>query len=47
MIINGYNAYYLPNHHLANKAGIVYEHILIAEEKILKRNIKREKLFIM
>lgn len=42
-IINGYIAYYLPNHHLANKAGLVYEHILIAE-RILKRRLSKEEV---
>lgn len=41
--INGYVAYYLPNHHLANKAGLVYEHILIAEQ-ILKRRLDKEEV---
>ena len=38
--INGYVAYYIPNHHLANKSGIVYEHELIAEI-MLQRELKR------
>lgn len=33
--INGYIEYYLPEHHRASKSsGCVYEHILIAEEKL-------------
>lgn len=35
--INGYVAYYIPEHHAANKAGIVYEHIIIAEKCVLHR----------
>lgn len=29
---NGYVSYYIPEHHLAGKSGIVYEHMLMAEE---------------
>ena len=29
---NGYIAYYIPEHHLAGKSGIVYEHMIMAEE---------------
>lgn len=28
---NGYYQYYIPDHHLANKAGLVYEHQIMAE----------------
>lgn len=35
---DGYVAYYIPNHHLANKAGIVFEHMIVAEE-LLGRNL--------
>lgn len=31
---NGYIAYYLPSHHRSGKTGLVYEHIIIAEEKL-------------
>ena len=34
----------MPEHHLANKSGIVYEHILVAEEKILHRLINTEEI---
>lgn len=36
---NGYYMYYLPNHHLANKTGTVYEHMLVAEA-MLGRELK-------
>lgn len=36
---DGYIGYYIPNHHLANKAGIVYEHMIVAEE-ILGRELR-------
>lgn len=39
--INGYYGFYIPEHHLANKSGIVYEHILVAEEKVLHRFINK------
>lgn len=32
--MNGYNAYFIPDHHLACGVGIVYEHMLIAEEML-------------
>lgn len=38
-ITNGYYQYYIPNHHLANKAGLVYEHMMAAED-MLGRNLK-------
>lgn len=41
--INGYIAYYIPNHHLANKSGIVYEHEMIAE-MILGRKLKKGEI---
>lgn len=31
---NGYNMIYMPQHHRANKEGFVYEHIVVAEEKL-------------
>lgn len=31
---NGYYQYYIPDHHLASKSGLVYEHQLVAEEKL-------------
>lgn len=31
---NGYYQYYIPDHHLASKSGLVYEHQLAAEEKL-------------
>lgn len=37
--MNGYNAYFIPDHHLARGVGIVYEHMLIAEE-MLGRELK-------
>ena len=42
--INGYYGFYMPKHHLANKSGIVYEHILVAEEKVLNRPISKEEV---
>lgn len=33
-ITAGYYSYYLPDHHLANKAGLVYEHMLVAENML-------------
>lgn len=36
---NGYPAYWIPNHHLAGKTCIVYEHMLVAEE-LLGRELK-------
>ena len=39
MIINGYIGFYDPKHRLANKAGIVYEHMIKAEE-LLGRPLK-------
>lgn len=33
-ICNGYNMIYMPQHHRANKDGFVYEHIVVAEEKL-------------
>lgn len=35
----GYYIYYLPDHHLANNSGTVYEHMLAAEE-MLGRNLR-------
>lgn len=35
----GYYSYYIPEHHLANKSGLVYEHMIVAE-KILGRKLK-------
>lgn len=32
--VNGYLACYMPNHHRATSSGMVYEHILVAEQKI-------------
>lgn len=40
---NGYYQYYIPEHHLANKAGLVYEHQIMAEEK-LGRELKPEEV---
>lgn len=39
-IVNGYVSYYIPNYHLANKIGLVYEHDMIAEI-MLKRRLKK------
>ncbi len=36
--VNGYTGYYIPGHHLAGTSGIVYEHMIMAEE-LLKRNL--------
>lgn len=36
---NGYYEYYIPEHHLANKNGIVYEHQIIAEH-VIGRELK-------
>ena len=40
--MNGYIAFYYPEHHRAYKNGCVYEHILVAEEK-LGRELKDEE----
>lgn len=40
---NGYYQYYIPDHHLANKAGLVYEHQIMAKEK-LGRELKPEEV---
>lgn len=40
---NGYYQYYIPEHHLANKAGLVYEHQIMAEAK-LRRELKPEEV---
>lgn len=40
---NGYYQYYIPKHHLANKAGLVYEHQIMAEAK-LGRELKSEEV---
>lgn len=40
---NGYYQYYIPEHHLANKAGNVYEHQIMAEEK-LGRELRPEEV---
>lgn len=40
---NGYYQYYIPEHHLANKAGLVYEHQIMAEAK-LGRELKPEEV---
>lgn len=32
--VDGYIAYYIPEHHLANKSGKVYEHMIAAEEML-------------
>lgn len=37
---NGYYVYYMPEHHLANNSGTVYEHMLVAEE-ILGRTLNK------
>ena len=37
---NGYVAYYIPEHHLASSVGIVYEHMIVAEE-MLGRKLKK------
>ena len=42
-INKGYYEYYIPGHHLANKAGFVYEHQLVAEDK-LGRNLNAEEV---
>lgn len=34
----------MPNHHLADKSGIVYEHKLVAEEYLLNRQLKKEEV---
>lgn len=36
--INGYVSYYIPDHHLSNKSGTIYEHMLAAE-KMLDREL--------
>ena len=41
--VNGYIAYYLPKHHLANKSGKVYQH-MIAAEQMLGRKLKPEEV---
>lgn len=41
--VNGYIAYYIPNHHLANKSGKVYQH-MIAAEQMLGRELKQEEV---
>lgn len=41
--LNGYYAYYIPDHHLANKTGTVYEHMLRAEE-ILGRKLNKKEV---
>lgn len=41
--VNGYVGYYIPDYHLANKAGIVYEHMIMAE-KILGRKLNVEEV---
>ena len=41
--VNGYIAYYLPKHHLANKSGKVYEHMIVAEQ-MLGRKLKPEEV---
>ena len=38
-ITNGYYQYYIPDHHLANKSGLVYEHMMVAED-MLGRKLK-------
>lgn len=43
MSINGYKYVYLPNHHRANSSGIVYEHIIVAEQ-ILGRELKDDEV---
>lgn len=35
--VNGYIAYYIPKHHLANKSGKVYQHMIAAEQKLGRR----------
>ena len=35
---DGYVGYYIPSHHLSNKAGIVFEHMIVAEE-LLERDL--------
>lgn len=40
--VNNYIGYYIPNHHLANKSGIVYEHLLMAEAMLDRRLLKEE-----
>lgn len=44
IIVSQYYGYYMPNHHLANKSGLVYEHKLIAENEILHRPLKKEEV---
>lgn len=41
--LNGYYAYYIPDHHLAYGNGVVYEHMLRAEEA-LGRELKSEEV---
>lgn len=41
--VNGYIMYYLPKHHLANKSGKVYQH-MIAAEQMLGRKLKPEEV---
>lgn len=36
---NGYIAYYIPEHHLSGNSGIVYEHMIMAEE-LLGRELR-------
>lgn len=40
---NGYYQYYIPKHHLANKAGLVYEHQIMAE-LMLQRELNPEEV---
>ncbi len=43
MDINGYIAIYMPEHHRASSNGLVYEYIIIAEQK-LGRPLKKEEV---
>lgn len=36
-IVNGYIVYYIPDHHLANKSGEVYQHMIAAEQMLGRR----------
>lgn len=41
-IMNGYIAFYMPEHHLASSSGLVFEHQLKAEEKLGRKLLDGE-----
>jgi len=41
--VNGYIAYYLPEHHLADGSGRVYQHMIVAEQ-MLGRKLNQEEV---